>query len=179
MKLLIGALLFLIVINLATLGSYVYYRWTQTAPPLPDHIPPRGMRGPLWHKVDGARLHLSPEQRSQLHHIMQEFREETRDLRYQIMNKEEQVLQMLQTDSIKDEDIEQALLTISELQFEMRKIAIRKLVKAKSFLKPEQQEQFYLSLIQGRFRYPDMKPHAPPESMRRQHKPLKQQITPY
>lgn len=150
LKILIGALVFLIVVNLATLGSYIYFRIQHTPPPLIERFPPFGGGPPHWEGHSDVRLDLTPEQRRQLQSLIREFQEESRELRFKKMGDEERLMELLQADTLDTNVIEQTIQQISEEQFEIRRIAIRKLVKARTFLTPNQQKRFYLSLIRGR-----------------------------
>ncbi|GEM_PF-1845307 len=153
LKILIGALIFLIVINLATLGSYIYFRIQHTPPPLMERFPPFGGEPHHWEKHSDILLNLTPEQRHQLQSLIREFQEESRELRFKKMSDEEKLMELLQADTLDTNLIEQTIQQISEEQFKIRRIAIRKLVKARSFLTPDQQKRFYLSLIRGRGRH--------------------------
>ncbi len=157
LKILIGALIFLIVVNLATLGSYIYFRIQHAPPPLMERFPPFRGGPPHWEEHPDVRLNLTPEQRHQLRSLILEFQEESRELRFKKMRDEEKLMELLQADTLDTKVIEQTIHQISEDQFEIRRIAIRKLVKARTFLTPNQQKRFYLSLIRGRGRH-----HPPP-----------------
>lgn len=148
-KVLIGVLIFLIVINLATIGSYVYLKMTKE--------PNRHM--PLMPLVDGPERPVPPDrpelklnkgQREKLINLLRSFREITIDLRQQMRKLEDDTFVLLQKDTVSRKQVDVNLRKITELKLEISKEAVNKLIEAKKFLSPEQQQHFYNALMQIR-----------------------------
>lgn len=157
-KVLVGVLLFLIAINLATIGTFVYLNLTR--PPQPPEFmepPSRSGEGPR------APRGLDKGQREQLVALMNEFRDETRALRDSVRDLERSALELLKQDKLSLEQVDARLADIAALRLKLSEAAARKLIKAKAFLNPEQQEQFINLIIHSQPRRPDGPPfHAPP-----------------
>jgi len=155
LKFLVGALIILIVINLATIGSYLYTMnkhgdrlWP--APPLPMMSPPQ--------PPDGARMErpgrmlmrkLSREEREQLKQLLSELRMETEEMRASIQVMEADVMEELRRDSIPLERVDSLLKEISAAHLQVSRMATSKLIEAKSYLSPEQQALFYDAILQA------------------------------
>lgn len=164
LKVLIGLLVFLIVVNLATLGSYLYYRMT----PQPD-FPPEFIPG-----VPGGpqqRYHrppwLAPEKAQQMRTLLDQLRGETEALQQELSKTEEALFDLLQQESPPD-TIERQLEEVSRLRLEMSRRALSKLIEAKQFLSPEEQRIFFQFVIQSR---PGLKGRRPGFPGREGHRP--------
>ncbi|RMF55064.1 MAG: periplasmic heavy metal sensor [Calditrichaeota bacterium] len=152
LKVLIGILVVLIVMNLATLGSYVYYRWKEVPAWTGKRIPPFPPgRGPMNHSMRHP-MNFTDEQLLEMRKLLTTYRNEIQGLEEELMKEEEHLLQLLQETPINHSEIEKTLSRISEVQLEIRKIGIQKLIKTKEFLSPEQQRHFYHRLFMGRFK---------------------------
>ena len=162
-KVLIGTLVFLIVINLATIGSFLYYQWQNPAerpfPPRPGMQPPR-------------ELELDKAQRRQMRDLFLQFKTETEPLQNQIRDLENEIFSMLQEDAPDSGLINEKLQKIAALRLEVSKKIIDKFYDTREFLSPRQQKHFFNALMkeragpmgpEGRFRKgrpgpPDMPP---------------------
>jgi len=167
-KVLVGVLVFLIVVNLVTLGTYLFI--TLTRPPAP-HFPmgPRGMMmGEGRRGMGMGRMSFDDEQRHELMSHMMELREETQPFRDSVMDLEQEVLELLKQETIPLDEIDGKLARIAGLKLRMSQAATRKVVEAKSFLTPEQQEFFISMIIRSQSRMAgggppfDMKPPMDP-----------------
>lgn len=136
-KILVGALVFLIVINLATLGTYLFLQFT--APP--DDIPSFAGGPP------GAMLELDASTRERLRVLMQEFRREAMPIQQRIRNSEDSLARMLQQDPVPLDLVDSLFSRIAELRTAVGQRAVRRLVETKSFLSPEQQQIFFRSVL--------------------------------
>ncbi len=147
-KLLIGISIFLIIVNLATLGTYVYYRWT--APPMP---PPEYPAHREWMKRR-EQLRFSPEQRKKLAVLRKDFSDSTRPQIREIMKLRRQVAAMVLDKNTNLDSIEIKIDRISTLEASIEKDAVKMLIEAKEFLSPGQVEmlQRMMMNIMGRRR---------------------------
>lgn len=148
-KVLVGVLLFLIVVNLASIGTYLYQRYA--GPPDGEMGFPRGEMGRApFSRVQSPMMHLNAEQRQQMMELFRTFHEETRDLHQKIRALEEQTFDLLQEESVPMEAVDGNLHQLSNLRLEISRRATQNLIKAKSFLSPEQQRMFYGAITQAR-----------------------------
>ena len=154
-KLLVGALVALIVLNLATIGSFVYWRWTAPRadwesraprPPITDRFVPTPPDQP---EAPGP-LRLSRDERNQLMSLLSEFRSETVELRAKIHDDEDLVFGLMQRDEIPRAEVDSLLEEISRARLEMGRLAVDKLIESKAYLSPHQQERFFDSILQTR-----------------------------
>src|SRR6266849_1587883 len=102
MKLLVGSLVFLIVINLATIGTFVYVRFIHRPPPVmagfdgPFHGPP-----PLRDIDEG--------QRKKVMELMESLRDETAELNEKAGRLERHTFELLQATPTPEDSIDQTL----------------------------------------------------------------------
>lgn len=131
-KLLIGILIFLIVLNLATLGSYVYYRWINQPQPivLPD-TPHRS-------KHHGPLPRLDKTQRMKLHDLRREFMRKTGPYMRERFQKRERILQLLMEDKVDTIAVFQLMDEIAVLQKKVEREAVDMLIAARGFLSNRQ-----------------------------------------
>jgi uncharacterized membrane protein len=149
-KILIGVLVFLILVNLATIGTFLWV--------LARGRPPGDVRGPWPGRqrmnapfAEGRRMgHLPPEQREQLEALLQGLREETVDMRKQIHDLEAQTFSLMKRDPVPVERVDSLLEELSDARLAMSKITARKLIEARSFLSPEEQGIFFNALMEPR-----------------------------
>lgn len=136
-KILVGALLFLIVLNLATLGTYLYLRFT--APP--EDGPPFAGGPPA------AMLELDDSTRERLRSLMIEFRREAMPIQEQIRSAEDSLAELLQQDPVPLDQIDGLFTHIANLRTRVGQLAVRRLVQTRSFLTTEQQQIFFRSVL--------------------------------
>ncbi len=145
LKILVGILIFLIILNLATIGSYIYFQINKPeSPHAEDFQPPgpgSGQFGPP------PRLQLDQQQRQQLRALLWEFKEDTQSLEEEILQLQGKIFQLMQRESVPEKEIYEKLADIANLRLEISKKATQKLINAKEFLTPVQQEHFYRALI--------------------------------
>jgi uncharacterized membrane protein len=148
LKILLGVLVFLIVLNLATIGTFLYLHFTRPAPPpfLATEMEPESA-GPM----RPPRLrHFPPEQRKELVGLLEEFRNETSALRLRAMDLEGEAFDLMQKDPFPAARVDSLLREISATRLEISRTAVRKLVKAKTILPPEEQRIFFDAILQAR-----------------------------
>lgn len=154
-KLLIGVLVALIVLNLATIGSFFYWRWKAPSRDW-DSWAPRASRvtrvGPSSRNrpYPPAPFRLSGEERKQLMALLSEFRTETVELREKIHEDENRVFGLMQREEIPRAEVDSLLEEISRARLEMGRLAVDKLIESKAHLSPHQQQRFFDSILQSR-----------------------------
>ena len=149
LKVLVGALVFLIVLNLATIGTFLYVHFTRPAmpsvadgPEFPHRDADSGRR---------PRLHRLPSQhREALVGLLREFHSETQDLRTRLDELEGGVFDLMQGDPVPVARVDSLLGEISRVRLEISRIATRKLIEAKGVLPPEEERMFFDSILQAR-----------------------------
>jgi Spy/CpxP family protein refolding chaperone len=147
-KVLVGILLFLIIINLSTIGVFVFHMLQgpkEAEPMTPEGGRPIGMMAP-----ESPMMRLQPEVRERMHKLMTSFREETRELQQKIFVLEDTTVALLKNDPPPMGRITDNLKQISDLRLLINQKAIHNLLQAKSFLPPEQQDMFFRAIMQAR-----------------------------
>jgi hypothetical protein len=142
-KFLVGALVFLIVVNLATLGSYVYYTMTR-------HHGEEGMDPADRSQFPPPLLHMGVEEREKVFQLLRNFHEESSASRSRIQKLEDDLFKLLQQDSVDQQVVEMTLREISNVKLEISTQATRKLMDAKSFLNAEQRGMLFDALMKMR-----------------------------
>jgi uncharacterized membrane protein len=154
-KLLIGVLVALIVLNLATIGSFVYMRWKtpradwESGAPQASRVN-RVMPAPPDSPAPPAPFRLSGNERRQLMTLLSEFRAETLELREKIHEDENRAFELLQTEQIPRAEVDSLLEEISRARLQMGQLAVDKLIESKAYLSPQQQQRFFDSILQTR-----------------------------
>lgn len=149
LKLLVGALLFLIVLNLATIGSFLYSQWKQDsryeAPPSRFHS-----ERPRNH-AERDRVHrFAPESREELRRLLEELHRETADLRKQISDLETEAFGLLERDPVPRDSLDLFVERIAGLRLEVNRRAMDKLIESKVHLDPQQQRVFFRMVLGSR-----------------------------
>ena len=163
MKVIVGVLIFLIVINLATIGTYIYYRMARPPekPLMRGEFPFRGQPG------GHPMAQLNENQRTKLMALTRGFEEETKDHRQRIHKLEDQLFRLLQTNPVQQDKVDTILKTIAEVQLAIGRMAAQKLIEAKSFLTAEQQKGLYDGILRTRLAEggPPLEEKGPPGPM--------------
>jgi hypothetical protein len=152
-KILIGVLVFLIVLNLATIGSFLFMRWRA------DDDAPRVPRAPRVTRIN--RNHELPhtpappfrpsgEERKQLFALLEGFRADTEELRLEMFALEENVFELMRRDEVPRARVDSLLQEIAGVRTEIGRLAIDKLIESKEYLSPEQQQRFFESILETR-----------------------------
>lgn len=148
-KVLVGILLFLIVVNLSTIGVFVYHLIVPREPEA-DLLPPEGM--PRFGMMgSGAPMpDVQPKVREQMMKLMMEFREEVRGYQVRIADLEDSTVVLLKNDPPPMNRISENLKQLSDLRLLVNQKAVHNLLKAKQFLTPDQLDMFLHSIVQAR-----------------------------
>ncbi len=143
LKILIGVLVFLIAVNLATIGSYVYFQMQDRnkleGVPIPENFRGRFSTPP--------HLGLDRDQRQQLFEIRMSFEKDTREYSEKIRELRNDIFVAIKDDPISMGRIEEKLEEISKLRMQIEKIAIKKLIEARDYLSPMQRDHLYRFLL--------------------------------
>lgn len=142
MKIVVGVLVFLILINLATLGSFVYFRFLHRPPP-----PVPGIGG-LFHGPPPFR-NMDETQRKKIMEMMEGLRAETEELNKKASGLERSTFELLQKNPAPEDSIDKALQEISSVRLEMSRRVTKKFLQAKSFLTPEQLRMLFEEMSRG------------------------------
>ena len=147
-KVLVGILLFLIVVNLSTIGVVVYHT-LRGGPPQVEGIPFEGGRPPGMMGGE-PMMSMQPEVRERMHALMMGFREDVKDTQQKIFVLEDSTVAMLKNDPPPMDRINENLKKLSDLRLSINQKAVHNLLQAKSFLNQEQQEMFFRAIMQAR-----------------------------
>jgi len=150
LKVLVGLLVFLVVLNLAALGTFMYGHLSRPPrPPMPfmsEESPGRGAP----HAERPWLRRLPPRERGELFELLQEFQHETRDLRMRAHVLEGEAFDLMQLDPVPTARVDSLLGEISAARLEISRIAARKLIEAKTVLPPEEQRMFFDAILGAR-----------------------------
>jgi Spy/CpxP family protein refolding chaperone len=141
-RILAGILLFLIIINLATLGTYIYQNLTRPSPDNPALSPPMGS-GMRYGRMHVPPPNMTAEQRTKLHAVMEDFRGSCDSLERSAQGLEREIVHLLRSERVDQRQIETRLRAISDIRYKIGVEATKHLLQAKAFLKPDQQEAFF------------------------------------
>lgn len=153
-KLLIGVLVALIVLNLATIGSFVVMRWRASASD--TGLWPPGDGRVRWSPPGGERprarrsFRLPAEERGQLRSLLNEFRSESEALRQKIREDENLTFELMQREEVPRAQVDSLLEEITKARLESGRLAVDKLIESKAYLTPQQQKLFFESILQIR-----------------------------
>ncbi len=153
-KILIGVLVFLIVLNLATIGSFLFMRWRaddegrSRAPRAPRVS--RFERGHELPRVPAHPFRPSGEERRQLFALLEGFRSDTEELRLEMFALEETVFELMRRDEVPRAEVDSLLEEISVVRTEIGRMAVDRLIESKEHLSPEQQQRFFESILETR-----------------------------
>ena len=159
-KVLIGILVFLILLNLATIGTWVYLHFI--SPPEPK-FPESGWK---WNRPPMPRLrppihHLPLEQQQKLRSLLKELRQAKRPLESELRELHFQLREALQDTNVSMDSLQTLLDSLAAVQRQINEVVIQHFLKARQLLPAEQYQQLLNHLrlprnpfIRGR-RFPD------------------------
>ncbi|MDX1638092.1 MAG: hypothetical protein R3281_08995 [Balneolaceae bacterium] len=165
-KTMVGALIFLIVLNIGLLGTIVYLHVTDRKPPIARFMDPKPkFEAPFTQPFDSVE-NLSAEQRKKLVQVLQSFRTEVEPQREQILRLEEKMFTVLiEQDSSSTDSIRNTMREIAEIRLQIGDQALESLQEAKKFLS-ERQQRIFIRRIMSAGRGPG--PDGPTPLMRNQ-----------
>ncbi len=161
-KLLVGALALLMVMNLAALGAFVFVHVHHRSSPPWHHGGDRGAA----RMGDRARLHqrmmgqLGPEERKKLFASMKAFHEKNGDMMRQTRMMEEDVIASMRDDPVPRAHIDSLLQQISANRLEIARRATDQMITLGKTLSPDQREHLMDAIMHMRG---DGPPGPPPD----------------
>lgn len=164
-KILVGLLVFLIVVNLVTLGSYIYFRWKENR--IYAHW--RTMRH-REHAMAGKfprEPFLTPDQRKKLGKVLRETEQQLHPFYRKNFQLQKKLYHQLLNPQPNMDSINAYLAQIESLQTQIHHKRIEKLLETKSFLDSTQQRILFWRLMKGGGRGvppPHMLHHQPGKS---------------
>jgi hypothetical protein len=144
-KILVGVLVFLIIVNFATIGSYTYFHITKGGernyerPLLKEEFRRTQSRPP--------RLRLNSDQRRQLWKLNKQFQADIKEYEMEIDQIRTQIFQELEKESFSMDKVEEKLQNIAQIKLNIEKHAIMKLRETKKYLSPAQRQLIYDSML--------------------------------
>ena len=148
-KVLVGVLLFLILVNLSTIGVFVYHI-LRNGPPKVDPLPGDGARPPGMIGAESPMMRMQPEVREKMQNLMMSFRDDVKDIQDKIFDLEDSTVAMLKNDPPPMDRVNENLRKLSDLRLSINQKAVQNLLQAKKFLTSEQQEIFFRAVMQAR-----------------------------
>ncbi|MBN2356799.1 periplasmic heavy metal sensor [candidate division KSB1 bacterium] len=130
-------LVFSLAVNLAAVGTLVFFWRHNDLPPAP--VPPDAPMTRLdrpsreWRNLD-----IPPEKRREIFLLRRRYQERVMDLRMTVEESRRQVLQQLLRPTIDQDSLDAAIQRLSEKQIEMEKMTIHHLMEMRSYLTNEQ-----------------------------------------
>ena len=148
-KVLVGILLFLIVVNLSTIGVFVYH--ILLSPPKGREFPMvEGVRPPGAMGAQSPMMDVKPEVMEHVHKLMAQFHDDVSSLQQQIFDLEDSTVAMLKNNPPPMDRVNENLKRVSDLRLMINQKAVHNLLAAKSLLPPEHQDMFLRAIIQAR-----------------------------
>ncbi|UCH65879.1 MAG: periplasmic heavy metal sensor [Ignavibacterium sp.] len=168
-KLLVGGLIFLIIINLATIGTFLIMQLSKDEQKFKYRAQDSLMIPPFLHP-DSRGERLNDEQRQKLFGMFKKFRTETREVNEEIKVLQHEIQELLMSEEINEEELNAKMQKIAELRLSISRAAIKNIIEAKTFLTPEQVEHFVRAIMHFR---PPHRDGMPPEFNRRHRESFK------
>ena len=134
-KLIIFILIFSLTINVAALMTMGYF-WGK------NYTSKKGIS-----TADGSSplisgLSLDTRQRGKMRRLRQSFQEETRPIRNSLITKREELVTLLNSETLDRSAIERKLKEINEVQYQIQEAVIDNLLEEKTYLNPGQQKRY-------------------------------------
>ena len=148
-KLLVGGLVFLIIINLVTIGTFLYLQFNKSDHRFKYRAQDSLMIPPFLHS-DNRGERLSKEQREKLFGLFDKFRKETKDVNEEIRVTQEEIKDILMSETVNELELNEKMQKIADLRLDISTRAVKNIIEAKSFLTGEQIEHFVRAIMQFR-----------------------------
>ncbi len=156
-KWILALLVFSLTVNVAVISSLLYF-WNRPEeilplPPGPTDMQPKEMRPFFW-----GDSTLTPEQRQQLQQQRFQYHTQMRSLRWSIENHRDELIDLLSSESPRQDSINAVVTRLAEKQIELERLTINHLLSLKSVLRPEQWEHLVVTIEKGRPGFPFLGP---------------------
>lgn len=135
-KTLTWLLVFSVILNISTIGTFGYFRWMKT-----------GEQKPGSHKRDhrdyfNKQLGLTEAQSDSMGNLRTRFWQEIKPLRGELDQARKELFEILKQDSLNDQKVNVKIDEISEIQKLMQRKTIENFLQHQSILTPEQNKKF-------------------------------------
>lgn len=144
LKILIGVLVFLIIVNLATIGSFVYMQMNGSKDEQAENFH-NNQNGPP--PQQELMLMLSRKQKDQLRDMLDKFQSKVYPYKEQIRILDDKTYELLIQNPVPENELNENLKRISDIKLKISKLAMQNMLDAKSILSSEQLELFYNAVI--------------------------------
>ncbi|MEJ2193892.1 MAG: periplasmic heavy metal sensor [Ignavibacteriaceae bacterium] len=168
-KLLVGGLVFLIIINLVTIGTFLYLQFNKSEQRF-KYRPQDSLMIPPFLHPDGRGKNLNKEQREKLFGMFEKFRKETKDVNEEINVLQEEIRDQLMSETFDEAELNQKMQRVADLRLDISRRAVKNIIEAKSFLTPRQIEHFVRAIMQF---HPPHNRGIPPDFKGRHRDPMK------
>ena len=158
-KLLVSALVFLIVINLVTIGTFTYLHFNEKEEGRFKFRSQDSLMIPPFLHPGEIGEELTIEQKEKLFGLFNNFRKESEDTQLKIQEVQDELIEMFRSETFNEDEVNEQLNKMAQLRLEISKKAVSNVMEAKSFLSPEQFENFLHAIMQFR---PMMHPRMGP-----------------
>ncbi len=146
LRVLIGVLVCLIVVNVATIGTFLFVYFTRSPSGMAEFVMP-GLRA----RAPGvAKERFHAKERDELMGLLRDFRLETRELRGRVSDLEAEAFELMQRDPVPAAGVDSLLERIADARLEISRIAASKLIEAKTVLPPTEQRMFFNAILDAR-----------------------------
>ncbi len=144
LKILIGVLIFLILINLATIGSFVYMQMNGSKNnQAGKRFNGRGMPPP----PEELLLKLNKKQKEQLRGMLDKFQVKVQPYKEQIRVLDDETYKLLIQKPVPKDELNANLKKISDIRLKISQLALENMLDVKGILSSEQLELFYNAVI--------------------------------
>ena len=144
-KVLIGILIFLIVLNLATIGTWLYFQFAPSAHFEWRPIPMK--EAPMRFRMRPPIHDLTPEQRQQLRQLVQEMRQIKGPIEKQLQSIHNQLRTALTDTAVTIDSLRMLLDSLANIQRQLNDITIHYFLSARQFLTPQQRQRIFQHLF--------------------------------
>ena len=146
LKGLFGILVFIVIVNIVAVDTYLYYNHQKISGTISESVRP----APGTDNGENPFPKLNNSQRNEMRNILEEFKKSTGELNGKIRNHDNEIYRLMEADSINRDSIDMHLKEISSLRMEISKIAIARLIETKKILSRDQQEQLFAAILRSR-----------------------------
>lgn len=138
-----GILIFSLILNVAVIGTYLLKRFDK-----PDSFFASGKWGGKGHFLKD--MDIDKREQEKIIELFREFRASSVETHKQIHDLEDELYTIIKKDSTDWHKADQIMDEIGEKRLNLSKYALRHFLKLKTFLTPEQQENFYNKIMKNR-----------------------------
>ena len=152
----VGALIFLIVLNIGLIATIVYLQVSDRQPPIARFLEPTRTIDPPFTREFNADDSLNTQQRQKLLQLMKSFRSDVEPLQQEIRKLERNLFNtLLNQDEANSQEARNIIREIAQIRIKIGDHALESLQQSRNFLTLEQQRIFIHSIMSaGRERVP-------------------------